>query len=68
MSLKPRHIQVHRFHDRVALYLRNDGETVYLASEDARKLGELLSLGAYSRETEAFGKSTLGTHEWDVTA
>lgn len=66
---KPRHAQVHRFHDFVALFIRNkEGETLYLNPSDARKLAGVLTAAATSCETEAFGRKTVGTEEWDLIA
>ena len=54
--------QVHRFRDRVAVYI-GTGETVYMTPEDARKLARALTKTAKSIKTETFAESTCGTME-----
>lgn len=48
--------QVHRFRDKVAVYV-GKGETVYLSPANARKLARALNAAAKSCETEAFTES-----------
>lgn len=51
----PVHAQVHRFRDRVA---------VYLAPKDARRLARAINTCARSCDREAFTESTCGTHSF----
>ena len=48
--------QVHRFRDRVAVFV-GDGETVYLSPKNARKLARALNAAARSCDTESFADS-----------
>ena len=52
--------QVHRFHDKVAVWL-GGGDTVYLTAEEAIKLGN--KIAAYGRDVKAckFTDSEMGT-------
>jgi hypothetical protein len=54
--------QIHRFRDKVALYL-GTGETVYLETATARKVARALNKCAKSIETEKFIESTFRTIE-----
>ena len=48
--------QVHRFRDKVAVYV-GGGETVYLAPANARKLARALNAVARSCDKESFADS-----------
>lgn len=52
--------QVHRFRDKVAVYV-GGGETVYLAPKNARKLARALNAAARSCDRESFAESTCET-------
>jgi hypothetical protein len=52
--------QVHRFRDKVAVYV-GGGETVYLKPVNARKLARALNAAARSCDKESFVDSTCGT-------
>lgn len=58
--------QVHRFHDKVALYaaLRpGEGATVYLSPAAACDVADALRKAALSCEIESFKDSTCGTFQ-----
>lgn len=66
-----RRAQIHRFRDRVALYLRNDegdGNTVYLSAADARRIARALNAGARDVKATPFAKSEFRTIEFDGEA
>jgi len=48
--------QVHRFRDKVAVYV-GGGETVYLNPKNARKLARALNAAARSCDRESFADS-----------
>lgn len=52
--------QVHRFREKVAVYV-GGGETAYLSAKNARKLARALNAAARSCERETFVDSTCGT-------
>ena len=56
--------QVHRFHDKVALYV--GANTVYLSREDAQKLGNALAECAFDIRNNAFVHSTFHTTEIEI--
>lgn len=58
-------IQVHRFYDRVAVYVGR-GETVYLTPVEARKMAKALNAHAKSVETEEFRSASVRTFEMHV--
>lgn len=58
-------IQVHRFHNKVAIYV-GDGETCYLTLREARQLAEMLHSGADSVQNEDFVNSSFVTQEMHV--
>ena len=51
---------VHRFHDKAALSLPGNGETVYFDAQQARKLARALYQAARSIETVSFVNSSFG--------
>lgn len=60
--------QIHRFRDRVALYVRNgegDGITVYLSAADARRIAQGLNAGARDVKATPFAQSQFRTIEFD---
>ncbi len=59
-SIHKIHAQVHRFHDRVALYI-GTGAPVYLKPANAREIAAALNSVAESCDSEAFTRSTVGT-------
>ena len=52
--------QVHRFRDKVAVYV-GSGKTVYLSPGNARKLARALNAAARSCDKGPFVDSTCGT-------
>lgn len=63
-----RRAQIHRFRDRVALYVRNDegdGVTVYLTPADARRIARALNAGAREVKALPFAQSQFRTIEFD---
>ncbi|QYW06540.1 hypothetical protein uav_009 [Pseudomonas phage UAVern] len=52
--------QIHRFRDKVAIYLAN-GETVYLSPEEAKTIGQALNAAAVDIENNTFVQSTFST-------
>ena len=58
------HAQVHRFKDKVAIYV-GTGETVYLHPKEAYALGETLKQYARDAEFIEFTASKLGTFHLD---
>ena len=62
MGFPPKFVQVHRFHEAVALFA-GKGETVYLTPLDARLLGEALIIAADDAETRKFTESACGTFQ-----
>lgn len=63
-----RHAQIHRFRDRIALYLCN-GEggrsTVYLTPADARRIARALNAGARDVKATPFAQSEFRTIEFE---
>jgi hypothetical protein len=51
--------QVHRFRDKVAVYVGN-GETVYMTAKEARALARAIGKVAKSVETQTFAQSDCG--------
>jgi hypothetical protein len=57
--------QVHRFHDKVAIYI-GTGETVYLEPKLARKIAKALNSCAKDIGARKFTDSSFGTHEFET--
>lgn len=53
---------VHRFHDKVAVYV-GDGGTTYLSAKQAEALAKALRACAKSVKTEKFSESNFNTAE-----
>ena len=59
-------IQVHRFRDKVAVYV-GKGETVYIDPKEARAFAKALNACARSVTSEKFSESTFKTFELKVS-
>jgi uncharacterized membrane protein YgaE (UPF0421/DUF939 family) len=60
--MKTNRAQVHRFHDKVAVYV-GDGQTVYMQAAIARKLARALNACARSVDQTGFLQSKFETVE-----
>jgi hypothetical protein len=59
--------QIHRFHDKVAIYLGN-GETVYLTADEALELGSELTRYGNDVRNKTYLDSQIGTYNLDLEA
>lgn len=60
------YVQVHRFHDKVAINVGNEGQTIYFTVEEAAKLARAISLCALDTATKGFVESAFQSVEFEV--
>lgn len=59
------YLQVHRFHDHVAVYIGR-GKTVYMTPEEAQTLAQALLASAHNVLTVPYGKDSLPTWSYEI--
>lgn len=60
------YLQVHRFHDSVAVYIGSGGKTVYMTPEEAQTLATALNACAHNTMSTPFGKDSIPTWSLEI--